>query len=153
MSKKLPIEHLVSAGGVVYRWGNRGLEVLLCGQRQPLTWRLPKGMPNKGEKLEETAEREVEEETGLKVKVEGKIGTIRYWFTQEGVRYHKTVHFFLMKPYGGDIELHDPEFDMVEWFPLEEACRLLTYKSEVEILRQAYALLKNADLRKDKAKT
>lgn len=142
MAKRLPIEHPVSAGGVVYRWGEGGLEILLCGQRQPLTWRLPKGMKSKGEKLEETAIREVEEETGLKVKIEGKIGIIKYWFTQEGVRYHKEVHFFLMTPYGGDIELHDPEFDIVGWFPLEEACRLLTYKNEVEIIKKAEALVK-----------
>jgi 8-oxo-dGTP pyrophosphatase MutT (NUDIX family) len=141
MPKGLPIEHPVSAGGVVYRWGERGLEILLCGQKQPLTWRLPKGTPNRGEKLEETAKREVEEETGLKVKVEGKIGRIDYWFVQQGVRYHKLVYFFLMSPCGGDIALHDPEFDMVTWFPIDEACNILTYKNEVTILRQAQTMV------------
>lgn len=135
-----PIEHPVSAGGVVYRWGENGLDILLCGEHNPPSWRLPKGTPNPGESLEETALREVEEETGLKVKQEAKIGKVSYWFAQQGVRYHKTVHFFLMSPVGGDISSHDPEFDEVRWFPFEEACHKLTFKSEVEVVRQASSL-------------
>jgi hypothetical protein len=56
---------------------------------------------------------------------------------EEGVRYHKTVHHFLFVPKGGSIEDHDQEYDRVEWLPVEEACRRLTYANEVEIVRKA----------------
>ncbi|MFQ5827246.1 MAG: NUDIX hydrolase, partial [Dehalococcoidia bacterium] len=100
---------------------------------------LPKGTPRPGESLEETARREVAEETGVKSQIEAEIGAIRYWFIRRGVRYDKTVNFYLMVPVGGSPELHDGEFDVVEWAPLEEACRKLSHGNEVEIVRQAAA--------------
>ena len=121
MKAKGPVEHPVSAGGVVYRHSDQGVEVALCGQNQPLSWRLPKGTPDTGESLEETAQREAEEETGLKVNIETRLGQVSYWFVQKGVRHHKTVHFYLMSVVGGDVSQHDPEFDEVRWFPWKEA--------------------------------
>lgn len=147
LSKRPPVEYPVSAGGVVYRWKDGRLEVVLCGQHSPPSWRLPKGTPNLGEGLEETARREVEEETGLKVQIEGKIGQISYWFSQKGIRYHKTVHFFLMSAIGGDTSRHDPEFDEVAWFPIEEACARLTFKNEVEIVQKAQKLIESREER------
>ena len=89
--------------------------------------------------MEQTALREVREETGVEVESEGIVGDIRYWFSrpQEGVRYYKTVRHYLFKPVGGDTSLHDHEFDDVRWFPIEEALRLMTYRNEGRILRQA----------------
>lgn len=119
----------------------QGVEVLLCGQmKTPLLWGLPKGTPKPGENLEETARREVIEETGLQVEARRKIGSIRYWFVKGGVKYHKTVHFFLMAPRGGSIEDHDPEYDVVQWFPAPQALGTLTYKNEVEMVEKALAL-------------
>lgn len=150
MSTKMPIAHPVSAGGVVWRRTDGGTEVVLCGQLQPPRWGLPKGTPNPGESLIEAAQREVEEETGLKVEPGPKVDSIHYWFAQGGVRHHKTVHFFLMRPVGGSLGDHDVEFDVVRWFPLEEACRTLTYANEVNILRQAQALIE-ADVTREKS--
>jgi hypothetical protein len=75
----------------------------------------------------------------VEVEPEGVVGDIRYWFSRprEGVRYYKTVRHFLFKPVGGDVSLHDHEFDDVRWFPVEEGLRLLTYRNEGRILRQA----------------
>ena len=115
-------------------------EVLLCGQKTPSTWGLPKGTPNPGEKVEETARREVQEETGLQVEVRQKVGSVHYWFARGGVRYHKTVHFFLMVPTGGSLDLHDPEFDLVQWFPAPQALRTLSYRNEAAIVEKALAL-------------
>lgn len=141
MPRRMPVEHPVSAGGVVYRLTSTGIEVLLCGQLTPPTWGLPKGTPNPEETLIETARREVEEETGLKVEVLPKIGSIRYWFVKDGIRYHKSVHFFLMRPVGGSIEQHDVEFDVVRWFPLKEALRTLTYQNDVQMVQQAAKMI------------
>lgn len=132
------IEHQVSAGGVVCRWVDQRLEVVLCGRRQPKLWALPKGGPNPSETLEETALRETHEETGLQVKLLAPLGAIQYWFVraQDSTRCHKTVHFYLMTPTGGCTTLHDPEFDVVEWFPVDEAIRNLNYETEIAIVKK-----------------
>jgi len=132
----VPVEELVSAGGLVYRRGSQGIEVVACGRTEDGVWGLPKGAPEPGEPLEEAAIREVGEETGLHVKIEDKIGTIRYWFSRPGVRFHKTVHHYLMTASGGSVDDHDFEYDRVEWLPVEEACRLLSYKNEVDVVRK-----------------
>jgi 8-oxo-dGTP pyrophosphatase MutT (NUDIX family) len=141
-SKKLPVERAVSAGGVVYRRGRDDVEVVLCGRTAEGIWGLPKGTPDANESLEETAVREVSEETGLRVAIEAKIDTIEYWFAREGVRYHKFVHHYLMVPTGGSLDDHDWEYDRVDWFPLEEACKTLSYGNEVKVVRKAAALIK-----------
>jgi 8-oxo-dGTP pyrophosphatase MutT (NUDIX family) len=141
--RRLRIEDLVSAGGIVYRSGEREPEVVLCGRPERGLWALPKGTPEQHETLEETATREVSEETGLEVRIEQKIGEIEYWFTrvEMGKRFHKRVHHYLMAPVGGDTANHDHEYDEVGWFPVSEAARRLTFPDEVEMLRRAVALL------------
>jgi 8-oxo-dGTP pyrophosphatase MutT (NUDIX family) len=98
--RRLPIEDTVSAGGVVWRRAPHAVEVVLCGRNDGLRV-LPKGTPDDGEALEQTALREVQEETGLRVRLGEPLGTIEYWFTSGGVRYHKQVHHWLMEPTGG----------------------------------------------------
>jgi len=124
------------------------IEVALVGRRSspiyrgsPGIWALPKGTPKAGETIEQVAVREVQEETGLQVRLIAYIGSITYWFVRQQVRYHKQVRHFLLEAIGGDIALHDQEYDMVEWFPLYEACRRLTYQNEVNILYQAEDIL------------
>ncbi len=110
---------------------------------EEVRWSLAKGTPDAGETLEETALREVREETGLDVEMQASIKSIDYWFADRGgdARYHKTVHFYLMVPVGGDTSLHDPEFDVVEWFPSERALEVLQYANEVDVLRRALELI------------
>ena len=141
--RRFAIEDLVSAGGIVYRRGPDGPEVVLCGRPSRGLWALPKGTPEQAETLEQTAEREVCEETGLQVRIERKVGEIEYWFTRAevGKRFHKRVHHYLMVPTGGDTANHDHEYDEVRWFPVGEAQRRLTFPDEVEMLRKAVALL------------
>ena len=113
------------------------------GSGEEVRWSLAKGTPDAGETLEETALREVREETGLDVELQAPIKSIDYWFADRGgdVRYHKTVHFYLMVSVGGDTSQHDPEFDVVEWFSSERALEALQYPNEVEVLRRALELI------------
>jgi ADP-ribose pyrophosphatase YjhB (NUDIX family) len=136
------MESATSAGGVVYRITEHGVEVVICGRTNEGIWGLPKGTPEPGEDLVAAATREVREETGLEVAVEEEIGSIRYWFVGEGVRYHKTVHHYLFVPLGGSLEAHDAEYDRAEWFEVDEACRRLSYPNEVEIVRKAAEMVK-----------
>ncbi len=144
---RLPVEEAVSAGGVVFRRGPDGIEVVICGRTRDGVWGLPKGAPAPGESLEEAAVREVAEETGLQVRPLRKIGTIEYWFArpQDGVRVHKRVHHYLMEPVGGSTDQHDWEYDRVEWVPLDEALARLTYKNEAEVVRKAAQLLQEME--------
>jgi 8-oxo-dGTP pyrophosphatase MutT (NUDIX family) len=130
-----------SAGGVVYRLTSAGPEIALAHRRSPSLWALPKGTPNSGETIEETALRETAEETGLAVEIESAIGPISYAFVRGSTRYFKTVHFFLMRPVGGDLADHDHEFDEVRWVALSEALRLMNYATERDVVEQVEARL------------
>lgn len=143
MRKKLELD-LVSAGGVVHRLGgDGGLEVVVCGRSYPELWALPKGTPDEGETELQTALRETREETGLEVADEGYVGSVKYSFVRarDGARCRKTVHFYLMRPVGGDVSMHDHEFDFARWMSVEDACRNLTHASEVEIVQKSVSMV------------
>lgn len=130
-----------SAGGVVHRADDGPHEIVLVHRRVPALWALPKGTPDAGETLEETAVREAREETGLQVEIEEPIRSISYFFVHGRTRYHKTVHFFLMRPIGGRLDDHDHEFDEVRWVRLADALELMTHATEREVVQRAADLL------------
>jgi 8-oxo-dGTP pyrophosphatase MutT (NUDIX family) len=127
----------VSAGGVAFRHGPDGVEVVLVGRYEPERWVLPKGTPDRGESLEQTAVREVKEETGIQVRLIRPLHDIQYWFVLHGVRHYKTVHFYLMEAVGGDTSLHDHEYDVAAWFPIDEAERRLAFANERLVVAKA----------------
>ena len=133
-----------SCGGIVLRHTDDGPEICLGKRRRErddaTSWTLPKGTPSDGETVEETALREVTEETGLVVRISAPVGAIEYFFTQSGTRIHKTVHFFLMEALGGSLEGHDKEFDEVRWVPIDEARRLLSYPTERQVMEEALSV-------------
>jgi len=116
-------------------------QVLLVHRRSPRLWALPKGTPDSGETIEETALRETREETGIEVAIERRLRSIRYFFVRGSTRFHKTVHFFLMRPIGGAIEDHDAEFDEVAWVDLPEAVAILNHATERSVVEEAAAAL------------
>jgi 8-oxo-dGTP pyrophosphatase MutT (NUDIX family) len=137
----------MSAGGVVYREQDGHIEVVLVARPAHGLWALPKGTPEPGESVEVTALREVREETGLEVAIVAEVGSIhyRYAIASEGVVVQKVVHHFLMEPVGGDIALHDHEYDVVVWVDIHEAPARMSYANERSIVERASAVI--ADLR------
>jgi 8-oxo-dGTP pyrophosphatase MutT (NUDIX family) len=79
----------------------------------------------------------VAEETGLEVRITDVLDSIEYWFIQRGTRIHKTVHYFLMEPVGGDLARHDHEFDDVRWVRFDEAPEFLTFETERALVGRA----------------
>jgi 8-oxo-dGTP pyrophosphatase MutT (NUDIX family) len=128
----------VSAGGVVFRRGGHGVEIVLVGRPSEGLWALPKGTPEPGESIQDTALREVREETGLHVRIAEPLGTVRYQFTDhDGTLVDKTVHHYLLEPVGGDLDAHDAEHEVVQWLDIHEAERLLTHRNQLHILNRA----------------
>lgn len=116
-------------------------------RRSPTLWALPKGTPDSGETVEETALRETREETGLEVEITDRLRSIRYFFVRGQTRFHKTVHFFLMRAVGGRTEDHDAEFDEVRWVPAEEALAVMSHATERSVVEEALALIETPDRR------
>jgi 8-oxo-dGTP pyrophosphatase MutT (NUDIX family) len=136
-----------SAGGIVVRFEGDVPHLVVGSRRRDrdiVTWTLPKGTPNPGETRELTALREVEEETGLKVRITGPLDSIDYQFIQRGMRIHKTVHYFFMEPVGGDLARHDHEFEEVRWISFDEAAHLLTFDTERSLVQKARQELADA---------
>lgn len=131
------VRDATAAGGVVMRGSGETAEVVLTGRASDQSWVFPKGTPDRGETIEQTALREVREETGLEVEILRPIGNVEYWFAVPGERVHKLVHFFLMSATGGDVSRHDHEYDEVRWVPVGEARRLLSFDTYREILDRA----------------
>ena len=141
----VPTKREISAGGVVYRRGDDGIEIVLASRRTrrgQLAWGLAKGGIEDEESMEDAAVREVREETGLFAEIEASLGETRYFYVWENVRIRKTVHFFLMRHTGGDIDDRDDEMEEIRWFPLERALKRAAYRGERDVLIRAAELLR-----------
>ncbi|MEV7552612.1 NUDIX hydrolase [Amycolatopsis sp. NPDC089917] len=105
-----------------------------------LLWSLPKGHIEDGETHEQTAVREVKEETGISARVLQPLGTIDYWFVAERRRVHKTVHHFILESTGGELSDEDVEVTEVAWVPLADLETTLAYSDERKLVRKAKEL-------------
>jgi 8-oxo-dGTP pyrophosphatase MutT (NUDIX family) len=134
----------ISAGGVVYRSGDEGIEICLAARRTrrgDLAWGLPKGVVELDEAPETAALREVAEETGLEAEIERDLGTVRYFYVWQGVRVRKQVRFFLMRATGGDVASHDDEMEDVRWFGARSAIKRTSYRGERELVERAVEII------------
>ncbi|QCR25228.1 NUDIX hydrolase [Pontibacter sp. SGAir0037] len=108
-------------------------------------WQLPKGIVDSSETPEVTAVREVKEEAGIETELLEKLETIEYWYVgskgNKKVRFHKLVHFYLLRYKTGDTHNHDWEVNEARWVSINEAKKLLSFKSERQVVAAAEALL------------
>jgi len=141
-----------SAGGVLVRRlrGRWVFAAIRPAGKEPGLWALPKGQIGSGERPEETALREVAEETGAEARLAGKLGDVRYVFTWRGERIFKVVSFYLLRYSRGRLGELPPatahEVAEVRWLPLEEGPRLLAYKGEREMAERAIASVQGGAL-------
>ena len=137
----------ISSGGVIFKKSNNSFEIALISKRKGKIWCLPKGHVEEGEHLTETAVREVKEETGLTGEVLSKIDDIVYWYSnkdKEGnlIKIFKRVYFFLLKYVDGETQNHDFEVEDVQWFSIEKVYEILSYNTEMDIVKKAEKILK-----------
>jgi 8-oxo-dGTP pyrophosphatase MutT (NUDIX family) len=141
-----------SAGGVLVRRlrGSWVFAAIRPAGKEPGVWALPKGLIGRDERPEETALREVAEETGAKSRLVGKLGDVRYVYTWGGERIFKVVSFYLLRYSRGRLGELPPatahEVAEVRWLPLEEGSKLLAYKGEREIAERALASVRRGAL-------
>ncbi len=133
-----------SAGGVIYKKEGEKVFVLVAQHSYHHGWVFPKGLIGdriQGEKKEETALREVLEETGIKGKILQSLKPVTYCYNFEDEKIKKTVYYFLMQYLEGDITQHDKEMENVEWLPMDEVENRLTYKSDKNVWQEAKKLI------------
>jgi 8-oxo-dGTP diphosphatase len=127
-----------AAGGVVTRAGDEGeREVLLVHRSKYDDWTLPKGKAEPGETDEETALREVEEETGLVCELGAEVGLSEY---EDASGRPKRVRYFAMTPGPEQDARPQNEIDAVQWVPLRQAPEALSYERDVEIVERSARL-------------
>jgi 8-oxo-dGTP pyrophosphatase MutT (NUDIX family) len=138
------MEREFSAGGVLFKTiRGRPMVAAIRPQGKPQgVWALPKGNLDPGEKPEETALREVFEETGVHGHLVEKLGDVKYTYTRrDGERIFKIVSFYLLRSGRGRIgdieERMRIEVAEARWLPLDEAPRLLAYGGEREMVQKA----------------
>jgi len=138
-----------SAGGVLVRRlrGRWMMAAIRPAGKKEGVWALPKGLIDPGEKPEQTALREVAEETGAHGRSAGKLGDVKYVYTWAGERIFKVVSFYLVRYSGGRLgdvpPEHRHEVAEVRWLPLDEAPRLLAYGGEREMAKKALERLED----------
>lgn len=112
----------ISAGGVVYRTGEDGhLQIQLIVDRYGKTT-LAKGKMEDGETIEQTALREILEETGMVGRIVEPVDIIAYTYQHaEFGPVDKEVHYYLVEAESGDLQPQIEEIKGVDWYAPEEA--------------------------------
>ncbi len=133
-----------SAGGLVIKKRGSRPQVCLVSKKEGRVWAFPKGRVNPGETLDQTAIREILEETGHRAEVVEKLDTIEYYFflKENSTFYHKTVTFFLMRLVEENAQPRDQEAHSVGWYDIGVAKKKLSYLNEKNILATAEGLIK-----------
>jgi 8-oxo-dGTP diphosphatase len=144
-SVKLPVREQVSAGGVVFRREDDRIDVVIVAVGGNNRWQLPKGLVEKDEKPETAAVREAREEGGTDSEVVEHIETVEYWYAGldggERVRFHKRVHFYLLRYLSGETSDHDWEVNEARWVPINDAPSQLAFDNERRVVERARELI------------
>ena len=108
-------------------------------------WDIPGGRVQRGHGVEETLRREIEEETGIRGRIEAKVDRVFYTYTgQDNETVDKEVHYFLVEAVSGSLKAQEEEIGGVSWHSPEEAWRLqrdMGYGNNDRVLAGAFRLL------------
>lgn len=133
-----------SCGSIVFTNTDQGRKYLLIRNKRSAHWGFPKGHVEKGETNEETAKREVLEETGIEISIiPGFAESSEY--TIQG-RIEKNVVIFLSYSNKMHYKMQEEEIEECGWFGYEQAMRTLNYENDKRILVNAENFIKTKGL-------
>src|SRR3990167_4112092 len=150
------IKRIFSAGGIVLRLRSgssirkdeSGWEVLITQHSKHKGWDFPKGHRENYESEDQTALREVEEETGVKAEIIERVGETKYFYYEEGERVLKTVAFYLMKYVSEGEATTAFEVSGTKWLPPEKVEAQLTFKDTKALWEKAKAQIEQLKFNK-----
>ncbi|MFB3923086.1 MAG: NUDIX hydrolase [Terriglobia bacterium] len=128
-----PVKIVAASGGLIWRQGKDGRELVVIHRKRYGDWTLPKGKVQPGESWMQCAVREAREETGFDVEIESHAG----WVCYEPEGYTKVVRFWNMKPLGESAIGDSEEVKSVHWLTPREAVQRLQYEGERLLVKQA----------------
>ena len=133
----------------MFRRDKEQTEVVIVAVGGNNRWQLPKGLVETDEKPEIAAVREAREEAGTDSEVVEHIETVEYWYAGldrgERVRFHKRVHFYLLRYIAGDTSDHDWEVNEARWVPIDDAASQLAFDNERRVVETAKLLIGKRD--------
>lgn len=131
--RREPAEEVRAAGGVVWRVGRDGPEIVIIHRIRYGDWTLPKGKLEAGESWEEAAVREVHEESGVTADLGPELPST--WYTDKHGR-PKRVRYWAMTVREARPRPPDHEVDEVRWVPVATAMELLTYEHDRAVVAE-----------------
>lgn len=136
-----------TAGGIVFRRSDKGEVEVLLTQDAKDRWTIAKGHIEPGETPRQTAEREIQEETGLKqMKVLNHLGKTQFRYRRQNSLILMTMHIFLVKALGDTDKLTKEEWmNGIGWFPFNKALDMIEYEGIEKLM-----LLASKQIRQDK---
>lgn len=138
------MKHEFSAGGVVFKDINDNRLILVGQHSYHHGWVFPKGLIGdhvEEENKEDTALREVQEETGVLGKIIKPLAPVSYFYTWNEEKIQKTVYYYIMEFISEDAGKKDEEMEKVEWLPIDEVENRLTYESDKKVWREAKSVI------------
>jgi len=149
--KKHPIQEIVrepTAGGVVFRRDeNDGIEILLIQDAKD-RWTIPKGHIEEGETAQQTAKREISEETGLTdVEVLGWLGKIHFRYRRLDKLVLMTTQIYLMRAKGDTDAIKKEDYmNGIKWFKFHDSLEAMEYEDISKLMLLAMKRIRQENL-------
>ena len=133
--QKVTITYVQACGGIVRKIEGQNQYILLIRKKNSPLWTLPKGHQENDESEQETAIREVQEETGYCCRIEKKAGEIQFQYQKNDQNFYERVNYFIMIPKNNLNAFDTGEVEEVHWAEIREAQSLLFYQNEKNLIQ------------------
>ncbi|NLJ49765.1 MAG: NUDIX domain-containing protein [Candidatus Atribacteria bacterium] len=134
----MTINYVQACGGIVRKIEGQSQYILLIRKKNSPLWTLPKGHRENDESDQETAIREVREETGYSCRIEKNAGEIQFQYQKDDQSFVEKVHYYLMIPEDSGSNFDTKEIEEVRWVEIRETPRLLFYQNEKNLVQNIF---------------